>query len=41
MSMGNMGGSGVPAGLSSQRDIYSTDRAFAALKEDGTMGGVG
>ena len=31
------GGSGVPSNLSGVKTIYSTDGAFAALKEDGTV----
>ena len=31
------GGSGVPGDLKDVRAIYSTDFAFAALKEDGTV----
>ena len=30
-------GGGVPSGLSGVKAIYSTERAFAALKEDGTV----
>ena len=35
------GGSGVPEGLSGVKTIYSTGRAFAALKEDGTVAAWG
>ena len=35
------GGSGVPSGLSGVKAIYSTQSAFAALKEDGTVAAWG